>query len=268
MDKIFEKENKYGHKAYRESKNNHGYRYSVKYDMSLPLIDGKINIDSHYDRRFYTSYDEVENDFAEAIVKIKDKTISFECDRQSECYSDQEQLHPRIFNFEQIVKMTILYAYLNKNLTNKVLNGKTKKELNEMPISELEKLVNRKTIIMEDVESSLKKLLSGDESKSAEEIVEKYFGKDEIDLNSMLEENIDASLEEDEKIEDKKNKIIAFKKRVSDVVGKVKNVVNLAKKPLILAINNAKTNSAIKKSNKLKIKQEKKHREELMDELE
>lgn len=52
------------------------------------------------------------------------------------------------------------------------------------------------------------------------------------------------------------------------MVGKVKNVVNLAKKPLILAINNAKTNSAIKKANKLKIKQEKKHREELIDELE
>ena len=120
---------------------------------------------------------------------------------------------------------------------------------------------------MSALKEAIKTLIRGEKTKDTQEIVDENLGKEKINVDELVEKNVDKTLQVAEKKEDKKIKIEKFFDTITSAKKSVLDKVLKITKPIRMAVNNGKEKIKTKQEKNRIVKQEKKYRNNLMEDL-
>ena len=272
MFDISRKKNKYGRLSFEKqeyrTENTLGYKINKIFNMDLPLSDSNISIEHTFaERPNFIMHDLDDYETTYVTIRIGKEDFKFFNDRGPSDYNSYNYPKQRTFDYDNLVRAVVTYAYLKKHINQVVLDGKTKKDFKNMSTKELESLVSKKDKTMSALKEAIKTLIRGEKTKDTQEIVDENLGKEKINVDELVEKNVDKTLQVAEKKEDKKIKIEKFFDTITSAKKSVLDKVLKITKPIRMAVNNGKEKIKIKKEKNRIVKQEKKYRNNLMEDL-
>ena len=203
MFDISSKTNKFGDLAYIETVNekeqNMAYHLQKNFSIDLPAIKSSIKFAYNYDKVPNSAIlDDEYYEQLKAEIKIgKKQKLNVKLDTPN---ADKDKVKSvRRFDFNNLVRTICAYAYFVDNFDQLVLQGKSKKELKKLSISELEQITMLGEKAHEEFKAYIIALCSGMERKDIQELVDSLFGQNKINVDNLVEKNIDQALVEREK---------------------------------------------------------------------
>ena len=146
MFDISSKKNKYGRLSFEKqeyrTENTLGYKINKIFNMDLPLSDSNISIEHTFaERPNFIMHDLDDYETTYVTIRIGKEDFKFFNDRGPSDYNSYNYPKQRTFDYDNLVRAVVTYAYLKKHINQVVLDGKTKKDFKNMSTKELESLV-------------------------------------------------------------------------------------------------------------------------------
>lgn len=258
MIDLNEKKNKHGDTAHTHYYNTFEKTLESfeeeKYSLRMPLLNTQINY--HY---FYHETPNIvakEQDYyifrkAEVIIG-KDKFVIGD-DRSG-----------KIKDFNGLVESVAAYVYAKDNINEFLLQGKTKRELKKMDLSDLEEILNQRKEVLNNIKEVIKTYAYGRAvEKTGQQIIDEVFGENKVALDKIVEENVEKELAIKEKQTDRNIKIENFKAKGGIIKAKIKDL-KIASEESIKKLIQKNGENKLAKAAKKEVKTKKR---EIIDEL-
>ena len=219
MIDLNEKKNKHGDTAHTHYYKNYKKSWESfeeeKYSLRLPLLNTQIN----YHFRYYEFANTIEKEQEYDILRKVEVTIG------KDKFDIGDNYNGKIVDFNGLVEAVVAYVYAKDNLNEFLLDGKTKRELKKMDLSDLEVIMNQRTEVLNNIKEVIKAYTFGRAiEKTGQQVIDEVFGENKVALDKIVEENVEKELAIKEKQTDRKIKIENFKAKVGIVKAKIKDL--------------------------------------------
>lgn len=285
MFDISSKKNKYGDYAFYNDNGGtyvRGNRYKDYKDfyMKLPLLKTEINIEHGFeytDTSFYNPKDAPSPDPEEtfyATFTIDKEIINVKYSYRANWYDSGAWFNPVEIDFNALVRTMTAYACVKDYYNEFVLKGKKKEDLERLDYSDLLEIKKRQNKAKGLLKHSIEPICRGKKVRDAQEILDEVFGKDVVDLDSIVEKNVDKALQirEEEKPKEiaKQEKLDKRNAKIAEIKGglvKLLTPVTLAANKVVDKFKTSYKSIRKKIEERKEIRQEKKAKEDIIKEL-
>ncbi|MCI8555794.1 MAG: hypothetical protein HFI85_04435 [Clostridia bacterium] len=258
MFDVFSKKNKYEQESFA-----HSYKHSGKglwvneeesFKMRLPLSNGEINY--HYLYKETPNFAMLDQDYT------TEKSLTITLDKEQINFDSKKA--GRIHDLNKLVEAVVAYDCVKNNYNEYMLEGKSKKQLKELSTEDLEAIIQKREIILNEIKDVINEIAMGkDVKKTGQEILNQSFGEGKIEVDKLVEAQVDKMLEIKEKQTEHEKKVANFKEGVAKITGLFKVVPKAISRKL-------KEQGALKRKRAAErkiAKEEKQRRNEIIDEL-